>query len=248
MPSRRSLKARVTATRSNVFLQICVGENGFRHWRRQPNLFLKRPRSVSSRGPGCRRRGWLGHIGPPLFIVPLALATLPTPRVDAATTMTPSATRACLAMANHPVANLAMPTPTRLSKRLIINLGTEGPDTLLPPLTTQHSIVSTNQLRSFWRSAGEKQPSATYRLVIARFTSRLPATTNLNGQLVPAVNQQLAWVLIGRHLAVNMAGISGPPQPGRKAFSPAQCLYDGVAVRAWSAVTGDQLDDELYVP
>jgi hypothetical protein len=142
----------------------------------------------------------------------------PVPSASAATPTTfgPSANRACLVTAAHPDAELQMPTPKRLPKVLVVNLGTDGPDTLLPPLPSQHSAITTAQLRSLWKSASPKERGAIYQLVLARFTSRLPASAGPHGQVVPTNNDRLSWVLVARRCGSQSVLIAGPPGPGGK--------------------------------
>jgi len=165
------------------------------------------------------------------------------------TTLSPSATRTCLRIADRPDDALRMPAPTRLAKPLVLALGTDGPDTLAPPRPGQRSAVSVAQLRSFWRADPIRQPTARASWLLARFTARLPATQDADGRLVPLVDDRLSWVLLQRHVAIDLRSTAAPPAlvtHGPPSTPPA-CTYDGVSVVAWDARTGRMIENEGFI-
>ena len=155
---------------------------------------------------------------------------------------TSNASRACFSAASNPDPALAIPKPQRLDKVVTIDLGTPGPDTLRPPLPAQHSAVSRSTLQAMWASLPfAKQRSATYQMMLARFTARLPAVQQADGSFVPTFDNQLVWVVVAIHVANDNADVSAPPVFGSRLYHPKpSCSYD-VGVATWDALSGREL-------
>jgi hypothetical protein len=116
----------------------------------------------------------------------------------------------------------AMPTPERLTTTLVLE---RGDITLAPPLPSDGATMSPQDA---WTESGPDQWFEHYRLILARFTSKFPATTGPNG-LTPLEQNVLAWVIY-----------SAPNTP--------TLGCGGWGVVAYDAHTGKNVDNEGYGP
>ena len=48
-----------------------------------------------------------------------------------------------------------------------------------------------------WRESGQNSPFERYRLILVRYSAKLPATPNADGSLTPEDRHVLAWVVYG---------------------------------------------------
>ncbi len=89
-----------------------------------------------------------------------------------------------------PAGQTTMPTPERLATRQRFEGGTY---TLLPPARSDKPTMSAARV---WKDHGPPQPGERDRLVLARFSARLPARRNADGTFTPIDRNILAWVVI----------------------------------------------------
>ncbi len=84
-----------------------------------------------------------------------------------------------------------MPTPARLDEPMILD---HGDTTLDPPLPTDKASVPATVA---WNASAHPTllPTSTYRLFLARYSSKFPAVQASNGSMVPEEQNVLAWVL-----------------------------------------------------
>jgi hypothetical protein len=92
----------------------------------------------------------------------------------------------------------AMPTPERLSKRLVLDHGSE---VLEPPFPTQHAVMSAS---SAWVQADPKEPYEHYRLILARFFAQYPAAGS-----TPMNDGQLDWLIYASPISSSIQGCGG---------------------------------------
>lgn len=86
----------------------------------------------------------------------------------------------------------AMPRPRRLARRLVLE---NGDVTLSPPRPGDRAAMSAARA---WREANPHSPFTRYRLLLARYSAKLPARPGANGTLVPEDRHILAWVIYGQ--------------------------------------------------
>jgi hypothetical protein len=115
-----------------------------------------------------------------------------------------------------------MPTPERLTTTLELE---RGAITLAPPLASDAATTSPQQV---WKESGPDQWFEHYYLILARFTSKFPATVGPNG-LTPLEQNVLAWVTYS---------VPNTPTSG----------CGGWGVLAYDAHTGKNIEDESYGP
>ena len=115
-----------------------------------------------------------------------------------------------------------MPTPERLSTTLVLE---QGDITLAPPLPSDGATMSPEEA---WKKSGPDQWFEHSRLILARFSSKFPATMGPNG-LTPLEQNVLAWVIY----SMPNTQISG---------------CGGWGVLAYDAQTGENVADEGYGP
>jgi hypothetical protein len=85
----------------------------------------------------------------------------------------------------------ASPDPERLTEPMTID---NGDITLDPPRPGDEPGVSGERI---WNSQDRSSRGTTYRLILARFSSRYPAKPGPNGSLLPLDHDELAWVVYG---------------------------------------------------
>jgi hypothetical protein len=95
-----------------------------------------------------------------------------------------------------------MPTPRRLTAPLVLD---DGNDTLDPPAATDQPQVSAS---TAWGMPGEvlHQPFETYRIVLARFSAKYPATLGSDGSYQPEIHNVLAWVVLSAPISSSIPG------------------------------------------
>ena len=81
-----------------------------------------------------------------------------------------------------------MPTPERLSPRLVLD---DGGEVLDPVPASRDPGVSAQQV---WSKDPTKEPYERYRLIFALFSAQYPAASTPTG-LVPSFHDDLAWVI-----------------------------------------------------
>ena len=96
-----------------------------------------------------------------------------------------------------------MPTPERLANPLVLN---QGGVTLDPPLPSDQPTMSAAQA---WSESGPKQSFERYRLILARYSAKLPAKQNPDGSLTPLNQNELAWVIYTAPYGAPIAGCGG---------------------------------------
>ncbi|MGH3185301.1 MAG: hypothetical protein ACRDOE_25825, partial [Streptosporangiaceae bacterium] len=96
----------------------------------------------------------------------------------------------------------AMPTPERLAQPLMLD---QGGVTLDPPAPTDQAIMTASQA---WSQGGPKSPFQKHRLLLTRYSARLPARVNSNGSLTPENQNELAWVIYSVPFSM-IAGCAG---------------------------------------
>ena len=87
---------------------------------------------------------------------------------------------------------LWMPRPRRLARRLVLD---HGDVILAPPRPRDRAAMSAAQA---WHDARPGSPFTRYRLLLARYSARLPARPGAGGTLVPQDRHILAWVIYGQ--------------------------------------------------
>ncbi len=98
-------------------------------------------------------------------------------------------TAASMSCATNPAYN-QMPVPQRLTHRMIIQYANI---TLDPPHPADQASVPASVA---WNDGGlEDLPTNTYRLFLARYSAKFPATVQPDGSTVPEEQSVLAWVL-----------------------------------------------------
>jgi hypothetical protein len=118
----------------------------------------------------------------------------------------------------------AMPTPERLTKRLVLDRGNVTLDPL--PGSDRVAIGAAH----VWTESGPKQSFEGYRLILALYSSKLPARVGPNGSLTPTLQVVPAWVIYSAPNTQNIAG----------------CGLWGVDV--FDALTGSPLITSGYAP
>jgi hypothetical protein len=92
------------------------------------------------------------------------------------------------------------PEPERLTTRLVLE---HGNATLDPPLPSDRAVMTAAQA---WTAAGPEPDFEHARLVLARYSAKLPATQHADGSLTPEHQYQLMWIVLS---APNSPGIPG---------------------------------------
>ncbi len=95
-----------------------------------------------------------------------------------------------------------MPKPERLAATLVIE---HGNLTLAPPRPTDHPVESAAQA---WRDDAAKYDYEHYRLILARYSEKLPARVTPHG-LVPIEHDVLAWVVYETPISAKIQGCGG---------------------------------------
>jgi hypothetical protein len=85
-----------------------------------------------------------------------------------------------------------MPRPERLTRRLVID---QGDITLAPPLRSDQPVMPAAQAWAQSLLSSQKNPFERYRLILARYSSKYPATPNPDGSYTPENTNVLAWVV-----------------------------------------------------
>jgi len=87
----------------------------------------------------------------------------------------------------------AMPTPERLSQRMVLD---QGNITFDPPAPSDQPTMKPE---AAWQPADKPgfshSPLSTYRIILARYSGRYPATLNPDGSTTPTNQNLLAWVV-----------------------------------------------------
>lgn len=97
----------------------------------------------------------------------------------------------------------AMPTPERLIEPLVLNSGNVILD---PPAPSDQAIMTATKA---WNESGPKNPYEQYRLILARYSARLPASQSPNGSLTPFSQNVLSWVIYLSPSSPTIAGCGG---------------------------------------
>jgi hypothetical protein len=91
------------------------------------------------------------------------------------------------ARSSHPG---TMPPPERLARRLVLN---RGNFTFDPPEASDEAVMSAVRA---WRESGPQQSFEHYRLILTRYSARLPAVIGPHGSFIPTTSDELAWVVL----------------------------------------------------
>jgi hypothetical protein len=83
-----------------------------------------------------------------------------------------------------------MPPPERLARRLVLN---RGNFTFDPPEASDEAVMSAVRA---WRESGPQQSFEHYRLILTRYSARLPAVIGPHGSFIPTTSDELAWVVL----------------------------------------------------
>lgn len=121
-------------------------------------------------------------------------------------------TSASMSCATNPSYN-QMPTPQRLTHQMVIQYGNI---TLDPPHPGDQATVPASLAWNGPQGSLEDLPTNTYRLFLARYSAKFPATVQPNGSTVPEEQSVLAWVLYATPLT----------SANRTCGSPAVSAYD----------------------
>ena len=132
-----------------------------------------------------------------------------------------------------------MPRPTRLT---VVETFPTATATLSPPASDDAALVPAEQA---WDNAlVEKRSDASYELVLARMSARLPATMGADGSSATALYQGvLVWVVIARGIPILMSpSLSSAPKAAY--FVPWCGRLDGLDPT--DAITGQRLFSDTF--
>jgi len=97
----------------------------------------------------------------------------------------------------------AIPTPERLAEPLLLD---DGNVTLDPPASSDRAVMSAVLA---WNKSGPKEAFERYRLILTRYSAKLPARQNPDGSVTPLSQNELSWVIYSVPYSPTIAGCGG---------------------------------------